>query len=149
MPCSTWCGTTVAPSRAAILALLFLARPALALGPSRSPAEQAKIEFLLGEVKKSDDVFIRNGKRYSGSRASAHLSTKLRFAGNRVHTATEFVLGVASKSEETGKPYEVITREGHREPLRDWLLARLQLHEKAHPQPTPTRPALLAPRQTP
>jgi hypothetical protein len=44
--------------------------------------------------------------------------------------------------------YEVRTREGHREPLRDWLLARLQLHEKALPNPTPTRPVPLAP-QTP
>jgi hypothetical protein len=139
----------VSPSRAPILALLILAQPRLALGPPRSAAEQGKIEFLLGEVKKSDDVFIRNGKQFSGSRASAHLATKLRFAGNRVHTATEFVLGIASRSEESGKPYEVITREGHREPLRDWLLARLQLHEKARPEPTPTRPVLLAPRQTP
>jgi len=51
-----------------------------------------------------------------------------------VQTAMDFVLGVASKSEESGKLYEVRTREGHREPLRDWLLARLQLHEKTHPE---------------
>ena len=130
---------------AAVLLALLLAQPGRAAGPPRPLSEQEKIEFLLGEVKKSDDVFIRNGKQFSGGRASAHLATKLRFAGKRVQTATDFILGIASKSEETGKLYEVRTRGGHLEPLRDWLLARLQLHEKAHPNPTPTRPVLLAP----
>lgn len=111
--------------------------------PIRPADEQTKIDFLLGEVKKSDDVFIRNGKEYRGSRASAHLATKLRFAGRRVQTATEFILGIASKSEESGKLYEVRSREGHREPLRDWLLARLHLYEKAHsPPPPPVTPAV-------
>jgi hypothetical protein len=137
----------VAPNRSAASALiLLLAASSLLAAPVRPAAEQEKIDFLLGEVKKSDDVFIRNGKEYSGAKASSHLAMKLRFAGKRVQTATDFVLGVASKSEETGKLYEVRTREGHREPLRDWLLARLQLHEKTHPNPTPTRPIPLAPR---
>ena len=132
----------LAPS---LIAALLLARPGLAAEPLRPPAEQAKIDFLLQEVKKSDDVFIRNGREFSGARASGHLATKLRFAGKRVQTATDFILGIASKSEETGKLYEIRTRQGHREPLRDWLLARLQLHEQARPAPTPTRPVLLAP----
>lgn len=131
----------MARSRAAALIALLLAHPGLAAGPSRPAAEQAKIDFLLGEVKKADDVFIRNGKQYSGSRASAHLATKLRFAGKRVQTATDFILGIASRSDESGKLYGVRTREGHLEPLREWLLARLQLHEKArlpNPSPPPT-----------
>ena len=131
----------------AIVALL-LAKHGVGASPLRLPAEQAKIDFLLEEVKKSDDVFVRNGREYSGSRASSHLATKLRFAGKRVQTATDFILGIASKSEESGKLYEVRTREGHLEPLRDWLLARLHLHEKAHPNPTPTRPVLLAPKSS-
>lgn len=124
---------------------LLLSKHGLAAEPVRPAAEQAKLDFLLNEVKKSDDVFVRNGREYSGARAGGHLATKLRFAGKRVQTATDFILGIASKSEETGKLYEVRTREGLREPLRDWLLARLQLHEKARPNPTPTRPVLLAP----
>jgi hypothetical protein len=130
----------------AVLGLLLLFPSFLFAAAMRPAAEQEKIDFLLAEVKKSDDVFIRNGREYSGAKASAHLAMKLRFAGKRVQTATDFVLGVASKSEESGKLYEIRTREGHREPLRDWLLARLQLHEKALPNPTPTRPAPLAPR---
>lgn len=119
------------PAAAALLALA-LAHPAFAAA-LRPPEEQTKIDFLIGEVKKSDDVFIRNGSEYSGKRAASHLARKLRFAGRRVQTAMDFVLGVASKSDESGKLYEVRSHEGHREPLRDWLLARLQLHEKTHP----------------
>lgn len=130
----------------AVIAALLLPWPGLGAEPLRAAAEQAKIDFLLQEVKKSDDVFVRNGREYSGPRASGHLATKLRFAGKRVQTATDFILGIASKSEETGKLYEIRTREGHREPLRDWLLARLHLHEQARPAPTPTRPVLLAPQ---
>jgi hypothetical protein len=129
-----------------VFAVLLLAKHVLAATPVRPAAEQAKIDFLLEEVKKSDDVFIRNGREFSGAKASGHLATKLRFAGKRVQTATDFILGIASKSEESGKLYEVRTREGHREPLRDWLLARLQLHEQARPAPTPTRPVLLSPQ---
>ena len=142
--------TTVVRRRAAAaLFLLWLAaQPGLAAGPPRPPGEQAKIDFLLAEVKKSDDTFVRNGREYSGSGASSHLARKLRFAGKRVQTATDFILGIASKSEETGKLYEVRTREGHVEPLRDWLLARLHLYEKAHPNSTPARPVLLAPHRS-
>jgi Family of unknown function (DUF5329) len=137
----------VARRRGAFAVLgFFLAAASLFAAAVRPAAEQEKIDFLLAEVKNSRDVFIRNGREYAGAKASAHLAMKLRFAGKRVQTATDFVLGVASKSEESGKLYEVRTREGHREPLRDWLLARLQLHEKALPNPTPTRPVPLAPR---
>jgi hypothetical protein len=122
---------------------LTIASQGIAKGPIRPADEQTKIDFLLGEVRRSDGVFVRNGREYAGSRASAHLATKLRFAGKRVQTATEFVLGIASKSEESGKLYEVRTREGHREPLRDWLLARLHLYEKGHsPTPPPATPAV-------
>jgi hypothetical protein len=123
---------------AGLVLFLAIVVPATAKGPTRPADEQTKIDFLLGEVQKSGDVFIRNGREYGGSRASAHLATKLRFAGKRIQTATEFVLGIASKSEESGKPYEVRSREGHREPLRDWLLARLHLYEKAHSQTPPS-----------
>ncbi|HEY3172114.1 MAG TPA: DUF5329 family protein [Thermoanaerobaculia bacterium] len=131
------------PAAAALLALV-LAQPGFAAA-LRPPEEQARIDFLIGEVKKSNDVFIRNGKEYSGNRAASHLSMKLRFAGRRIQTAMDFVLGVASKSEESGKLYEVRSRQGHREPLRDWLLARLQLHEKSQPggpKPAVTPPAI-------
>jgi hypothetical protein len=135
----------VARRLASTIVILHLAKHGLASSPVRPPAEQVKIDFLLEEVKKSDDVFVRNGREYSGARASSHLATKLRFAGKRVQTATDFILGIASKSEESGKLYEVRTREGHREPLRDWLLARLHLHESARPNPTRTRSVLLSP----
>ncbi|HEY6065972.1 MAG TPA: DUF5329 family protein [Thermoanaerobaculia bacterium] len=130
--------------RLALAVVVVLARPAAAMPASVRPvAEQTKIDFLIAEVKKSKDVFIRNGQEYTGARASSHLAWKLRFAGKRVQTATEFILGVGSKSEESGKLYEVRTKDGHREPLRDWLLARLHLYEAARaPTPPPVTPAV-------
>jgi hypothetical protein len=80
----------VARKRAAAAVLgLLLAASWLFASAVRPAAEQEKIDFLLAEVKRSDDVFIRNGSEYSGAKASAHLAVKLRFAGKRVQTATD------------------------------------------------------------
>ncbi|HEX7253588.1 MAG TPA: DUF5329 family protein, partial [Thermoanaerobaculia bacterium] len=81
-------------------------------------------------VKGSDAVFIRNGSEYSGEKAAAHLKSKLLFAGKRVQTAREFIVGVASRSETSGQPYEIRTKDGVRRPLEKWLLERLAVFEK-------------------
>jgi hypothetical protein len=98
----------------------------------RPVEEQAKIDFLVEEVKNCPATFMRNGREYRASRAASHLSTKLRFAGRRVQNAREFVIGIASHSEETGAPYEIRWPDGRRQPLAEWLLARLELYEKEH-----------------
>lgn len=121
------------------LALLFVA--VVARAASRPAAEQAKIDFLLAEVKNSQATFIRNGKEYPAEKAVSHLRTKLLFAGKRVQTARDFITGVASHSEETGKPYEVRLTDGVQRPFGDWLLERLAVYEKTFsaPRPTPKR----------
>ena len=104
----------------------------------RPLAEQAKIDFLLGEVESSPAVFIRNGREYPARRAASHLRSKLRFAGRRVRNARQFIVGVASRSEASGKPYEIRWPEGRRQPLADWLLERLELYEsRTLPAPRP------------
>jgi hypothetical protein len=109
-----------------------IASPATAKHPVRPGEEQTKIDFLVGEVRNSPAIFIRNGREYTASRAASHLSTKLKFAGRRVQNARQFVIGIASHSEETGKPYEIRWPDGRRQPLAEWLLARLELYEKEH-----------------
>jgi hypothetical protein len=118
---------------------LMMASPATAKRPVRPAEEQTKIDFLVGEVRNSEAIFIRNGREYPASRAASHLSTKLRFAGRRVQNAREFVIGIASRSEETGKPYEIRWPDGRRQPLAEWLLARLELYEKEHRRTFGTR----------
>lgn len=117
---------------AAVLLLLTTVAPAIAARPVRPVDEQTKIDFLIGEVKSSPAFFIRNGKEYPAPRAASHLSTKLKFAGKRVQTSRQFITGIASHSEETGKPYELRWPDGRRQPLAEWLLERLDFYEKAH-----------------
>jgi hypothetical protein len=101
-----------------------------ALAASRPAAEQAKIDWLLSEVGNSNAVFIRNGTEYDGVKALAHLKMKLFFAGRRVQTARQFIVGVASHSEASGKPYEIRLSDGRQLPLQTWLLERLAVYEK-------------------
>jgi len=107
----------------------FLALAAALTAETRPAAEQAKIDWLLAEIQRSKAIFIRNGKEYEASTAISHLRRKLGFAGGRVHTARDFILAVASRSERSGRPYEIRLPDGRREELRPWLLARLAEHE--------------------
>ena len=128
--------------------LVFGARPAVAA--KRPEAEQAKIDFLLSEIESADATFVRNGSEFDGRKAASHLRTKLFFAGKRVHRMTklgqlvhsahDFVTGVASHSEESGKPYEIRPHGGAGRPLADWLLERLRrLEERPTVSATPAR----------
>jgi len=110
------------------VAALFLV--AAADAASRPPAEQAAIDWLISQVKSSDAVFIRNGVEYNGEKAAAHIKMKLSFAGKRVQTARDFIKGVASRSETSGKPYEIRPRDGKQQPLEKWLMEKLSIYEK-------------------
>ena len=123
----------------AVLVLLVRALPAFAA--SRPAAEQAKIDWLLVEIRDSKATFIRNGNEYDASKAVSHLKTKLLFAGRRVQTARQFIVGVASHSEESGKPYELREPDGKQGPMETWLLERLAVYEKGtRPQRAPVLP---------
>jgi len=112
-----------------LLGSLVAASPA-AIGASRPANEQARIDWLLKEVGGSKAVFIRNGKEYDAEKAVSHLKSKLFFAGSRVQTARQFITGVASHSEESGKPYEIRLPDGNQLKLETWLLERLAVYEK-------------------
>lgn len=138
----------------AVLVLFGTALPAF--GASRPAAEQAKIDWLLAEIRNSKATFIRNGKEYDASEAVSHLKTKLLFAGRRVQTVRQFIVGVASHSEKTGKPYEIREPDGKQEPIETWLLERVAVYEKGAarqrspvsptPSPAPERKGLRDPR---
>lgn len=123
------------------MSLLLLSRAAPAVVARRPAAEQAKIDWLLLEIGNSKATFIRNGKEYDSSKAVSHLKSKLFFAGRRVQTVKQFIVGVASHSEETGQPYEIRLADGKRERMEAWLLERLAAYEKgaAAQKPPPPR----------
>jgi hypothetical protein len=122
---------------------------------NRPPVEQTKIDWLLAEIGNSKATFIRNGQEYDASKAASHLKTKLLFAGKRVQTVRQFIVGVASHSEETGKPYEIRLSDGRRGPMEVWLLERLAVYEKGASQlkpavpPPPTPPPAPSPGRIP
>lgn len=111
-----------------LLALLLVALPLAAA--KRPGAEQEKIDWLLSEIERSDATFLRNGAEFDGSKAASHLKTKLFFAGKRVQTARDFILGVCSHSEASGKPYEMRFKDDTQRPLEKWLSERLDAFEK-------------------
>ncbi|HLN93689.1 MAG TPA: hypothetical protein VK389_07490, partial [Thermoanaerobaculia bacterium] len=59
------------PACSIVIALLLIPAALFAAKRTIRPvAEQTKIDFLLGEVKNSSAIFVRNGSEYPGSRAA-------------------------------------------------------------------------------
>ena len=119
----------VAGRRVVLVLILVLA--AFPAGAASRPAEeQASIDWLLDQISNSKATFIRNGQEYDAAKAVSHLKTKLMFAGKRVQTVRQFIVGVASHSEESGKPYEIRQPDGKQGPMATWLMERLAVFEQ-------------------
>jgi Family of unknown function (DUF5329) len=120
----------MAASRRTVLVLILVLMAFPAIAATRPPEEQAGIDWLLDQISNSKATFIRNGKEYDAAKAVSHLKTKLMFAGKRVQTVRQFIIGVASHSEESGKPYEIRTTDGKQCPMATWLMERLAVFEQ-------------------
>jgi Family of unknown function (DUF5329) len=117
-----------------LFALLgLLALPAHA----RDAVEDRKIDYLIGAVEQMHDAtFIRNGGEYNAQQAADHMRLKLKYAGNRVRTAQDFILCCATGSSITGTPYQIKFADGHTVPSADFLRQRLA-EFPAPPTPAP------------
>lgn len=96
---------------ASLLCLFWL------LGMPRAEAapmtEPQKIEALLASIEHLQGaVFIRNGSEYSAAQAVEHLRYKWNKAGDRVKTAEDFIVLVASKSSMSGLAYRIRFADG-------------------------------------
>lgn len=105
--------------------IAFVKRDPANAGPA-AVSEADKIERLLAALEASDATFIRNGAEHSGKQAAEHLRLKLRHAGSRVETASDFIEHLASKSSLSGKPYQVRTGDGKVVDARAWFEERLK-----------------------
>lgn len=74
---------------------------------SGSVTERQKIDYLLDRIAASDYRFIRNGELHDGKTARRWFLYKMVHWVDRVETAQDFVIRVASHSQKTGKPYLV------------------------------------------
>jgi Family of unknown function (DUF5329) len=117
-------------SKRIVLVLTLVLVAVQASAASRPAEEQASIDWLLDQIGNSKATFIRNGQEYDAVKAVSHLKTKLLFAGRRVQTVRQFIVGVASHSEETGKPYEIRLPDGKQGPMAKWLMERLAVYEQ-------------------
>jgi Family of unknown function (DUF5329) len=98
-------------------------------------ADHKAIEYLLSCVEHADLTFIRNGKSYSPKEATAHLKAKYDYFKGDIVTPEDFIRLAGSKSELSGKPYEVQTRDGQRMTSAEWLLRALAEYRAAEDTP--------------
>jgi Family of unknown function (DUF5329) len=108
---------------AAAVSIVFLV--ANAAFAETGAASHKAIEYLLSSVEHSDLTFIRNGKSYTPKEAAAHLKAKYDYFKGEIVTPEDFIRLAGSKSELSGKPYQVQTRDGQRVTSAEWLLHAL------------------------
>ena len=103
---------------AAVAVILLVASAAYA---QTGVVSHKAIEYLLSSVEHSDLTFIRNGKSYTPKEAAAHLKAKYDYFKAEIVTPEDFIRLAGSKSELSGRPYQVQTRDGQRVTSAEWL----------------------------
>ena len=80
---------------------------------ARPDPEQKKIDYLIGSMQSLDGAtFIRNGSAYDAAKAADHMRMKLRYAGDRIQTADQFIDELATKSSMSGVKYLIKLKDG-------------------------------------
>lgn len=96
--------------------------------PATKPAlsEKDRIDALIQAVQRAPGLqFVRNGSAHDAAAAADHLRLKWEKAGDRIKTAEQFIVGIASKSSMTGTPYQVRWPDGRSELAEQFLRAEL------------------------
>ena len=105
---------------------------------SQQEIEEHKIQYLISAVADLKDArFLRNGSEYDAQRAADHLRLKLRYAGDRVKTAEDFIVYCATASSMSGEKYRIKFNDGRLVDsaafLRDKLAAYPAQQRVPHP----------------
>jgi hypothetical protein len=101
--------------------------PARPLPPLPRLTEQQKIQALISSIETlKGAVFIRNGSEYDGKKAADHMRAKLKYAGDKIQTAEEFIDALASKSSMSGRPYQIRLPDGRTVNSADYFHAELR-----------------------
>jgi hypothetical protein len=93
------------------------------------------IGHLLDFVANSDCVFIRNGSSYNSKEAAAHIKAKYDYFQKEIETPEDFIRLAATKSDFSGRPYLVRTKDGYEMETADWLGEALKDYRKSHKSP--------------
>ena len=96
------------------------------------PDAKAKIEIehLFEFIKKSDVIFIRNGKEYPVEDAAKHIQKKMDHFIDKIKTTEDFIDKSASKSELSGDVYQVKFKDSTKMETSKWLLSELKSYRE-------------------
>jgi hypothetical protein len=107
--------------------VLVLSLFCASLAFARDAREQAGIDYVIGSLGSlKGAVFIRNGTEYDAKAAQDHLRSKLKYAGERVKTAEEFVKYCASESSMTHEAYRIRFADGTSTKTADFFASKLK-----------------------
>ena len=84
-------------------------------------AQLEKIDALIDAIERSDVTFIREGEKYTGKDAAAHIRDKLKLAAPTIHTVEQFIDRVAGISWMTRQEYQVKLADGTQVGAKAWL----------------------------
>ena len=108
------------------LLLVLVLRPAVALaGPMNE-----EIDYLISLLGKGGCTFIRNGNRFTGRDARAHLKSKRRRNAHIIDSTEEFIEKIASQSATSGKPYLISCKGQNQQNAGEWFTAKLAQRRK-------------------
>ncbi len=109
-------------SRTIVLSwLILLIFPLFALA---DPMNE-EIDYLISSVGKNGCTFIRNGDKYTGKDARAHLNSKRRRNAHIIDSTEEFIEKIASQSATSGKPYLIRCKGENQRNAGEWFTALL------------------------
>lgn len=96
----------------AVFGSLLLALPAAA---EPGPHARSEIDRLLRFIQESSCSFVRNGREYGGERAYRHVMRKFNYFMDRIETTEDFIELAATRSTQSGRPYQFVCNGESRE----------------------------------
>ena len=106
-----------------LVLLTFALFPLYSLGQVDSMNEE--IDYLISSVGKGGCTFVRNGNKYTGRDARAHLKSKRRRNAHFIDSTEEFINKIASRSATSGKPYQIHCKGENQKNAGAWFTALL------------------------
>ena len=88
------------------------------------------IGYLLGYVKNSEVVFIRNRKEHTAHEAEDHMRKKYVHFKEQIQTPEDFIQFAGTKSLLSGRPYRVRLKNGITMLSKKWLEVALEEYRK-------------------
>ena len=114
----------------AVAVFCFAPAPFCLASESASEDLDRIIAHLLEQVAHSKLIFIRNGVMYTPVAAEAHMRRKYEYFKDDIQSPEDFIRLCASKSLQTGRPYQVKLPDGRLLRTDQWMLSVLSQYRR-------------------